>query len=198
MNKSYEVEYCNVELRFERRDIQNLIRDLIKEGYSLYWRETDDSFIVSIRTNNHMTKLRFQQTQEGYKLIGDYRIHDARLAEWMEKLIGQTKGHAIVKRFRDQQILVENILFGEVIRMVEISGFEQRILYQKESTPTRESLNTLYMSMEGEQRIASIEDQIDESLDRLNAALKAGDLETAEACKKMLENLRFELIRLEK
>ncbi|ANF97648.1 hypothetical protein [Paenibacillus bovis] len=198
MNKSYEVEYCNLELRFERRDIQNLIRDLIKEGYSLYWRETEDSFIVSIRTDDHMTKLRFQQTQEGYKLIGDYRIHDARLAEWMEKLIGDTKGHAIVKRFRDQQILVENILFGEVIRMVEISGFEQRILYQKESTPTRESLNALYMSTEGEQRIEATERKIDESLDLLNEAIKAGDTERVEECKKVLENLRFELVRLEK
>ncbi|WP_458121783.1 hypothetical protein [Paenibacillus sp. Z6-24] len=198
MNKSYEVEYCNLELRFERRDIQNLIRDLIKEGYSLYWRETEDSFIVSIRTDDHMTKLRFQQTQEGYKLIGDYRIHDARLAEWMEKLIGDTKGHAIVKRFRDQQILVENILFGEVIRMVEISGFEQRILYQKESTPTRESLNALYMSTEGEQRIESTERRIDEALDRLNEAIKAGDAEQIAECKKVLENLRFELVCLEK
>ncbi|WP_046214826.1 hypothetical protein [Paenibacillus wulumuqiensis] len=198
MNKSYEVEYCNLELRFERRDIQNLIRDLIKEGYSLYWRETEDSFIVSIRTDDHMTKLRFQQTQEGYKLIGDYRIHDARLAEWMEKLIGDTKGHAIVKRFRDQQILVENILFGEVIRMVEISGFEQRILYQKESTPTRESLNALYMSTEGEQRIESTERKIDEALDRLNEAIKAGDAEQIAECKKVLENLRFELVCLEK
>ena len=35
MNKSHEVEYCNLELRFDRRQIQNLIRDLIQEGYSL-------------------------------------------------------------------------------------------------------------------------------------------------------------------
>ena len=39
MNKSHEVEYCNLELRFDRRQIQNLIRDLIQEGYSLYWSE---------------------------------------------------------------------------------------------------------------------------------------------------------------
>ncbi|MFD1989579.1 hypothetical protein ACFSGI_06410 [Paenibacillus nicotianae] len=198
MNKSYEVEYCNLELRFQRRDIQNLIRDLIKEGYSLYWRETEDSFIVSIRTDDHMTKLRFQQTQEGYKLIGDYRIHDSRLSEWMEKLIGDTRGHAIVKRFKDQQILVENILFGEVIRMVEISGFEQRVLYQKESTLTHEALHTLFLSTEGEERLENIETQIDESLDRLNEAIKTGDTEKIDECKKVLENLRFELIRLEK
>ena len=41
LNKSYEVEYCNLELRFDRRQIQNLIRDLIQEGYSLYWSETE-------------------------------------------------------------------------------------------------------------------------------------------------------------
>ena len=48
MNKSHEVEYCNLELRFDRRQIQNLIRDLIQEGYSLYWSETDVYFLISV------------------------------------------------------------------------------------------------------------------------------------------------------
>lgn len=47
MNKSYEVEYCNLELRFDRRHIQQLIRDLIQDGYSLYWSENETLFIIS-------------------------------------------------------------------------------------------------------------------------------------------------------
>ena len=121
MNKSYEVEYCNLELRFDRRHIQQLIRDLIQDGYSLYWSENESLFIISVRTGRKLTKLRFQRLAKGYKLVGDYVIRDAKLAEWLEKLIGDLRGHAVVKRVKDRQIFVENILFGEVIRLVEIS-----------------------------------------------------------------------------
>lgn len=131
MNKSYEVEYCNLELRFNRRHIQDLIKELIQEGYSLYWSENESLFIVSVRTGRKLVKLRFNRTKNGYKMVGDYVIRDAKLAEWMEKLIEDTRGHAVVKRFKDRQILVESILFGEVIRLVEISGYQQRVLYQK-------------------------------------------------------------------
>lgn len=65
MNKSYEVEYCNLELRFNRRHIQNLIKDLIREGYSLYWSEDESFFILSVRTGRKLVKLRFQQTRSG-------------------------------------------------------------------------------------------------------------------------------------
>lgn len=88
MNKSYEVEYCNLELRFDRRHIQQLIRDLIQDGYSLYWSENESVFIISVRTGRKLTKLKFQRLAEGYKLAGDYVIRDAKLAEWLEKLIG--------------------------------------------------------------------------------------------------------------
>lgn len=70
-------------------------------------------------------------------MTGDYLIKDAKLAEWLEKLIGDTRGHAVVKRFKDQQMTVENILFGEVIRLVEVSGFKQRVIFQKEPSLRR-------------------------------------------------------------
>ncbi|MHA6532558.1 hypothetical protein [Paenibacillus sp. BAC0078] len=197
MNKNDEVEYCNLELRFDRQHIQDLIKDLIKEGYSLYWSENETVFLISVRTGRKLVKLRFQRIKEGYKLVGDYMIRDARLSEWMEKLIGDLRGHAVVKRFRDRQIIIENILFGEVIRLVEISGYQQRVLYQKGPLLTDQELTKLFYSIEGEERIRDRKIEVDEQLDLLNEAIKAKDTELIEQCKARLLSLTKELNMLE-
>jgi molybdopterin converting factor small subunit len=197
VNKNEEVEYCNLELRFDRQHIQDLIKDLIQEGYSLYWSENEQVFVISVRTGRKLVKLRFQRIKDGYKLVGDYMIRDARLSEWMEKLIGDMRGHAIVKRFRDRQIIIENILFGEVIRLVEISGYQQRVLYQKGPMLTDEELTRLFYSIEGEERVRQRRIEVDEQLDRLNDALKAGDTVRADKCRAELAFLTKELFMLE-
>jgi hypothetical protein len=197
VNKSYEVEYCNLELRFNRRHIQDLIKDLIQEGYSLYWSENESLFIVSVRTGRKLVKLRFNRTKNGYKMVGDYIIRDARLAEWMEKLIEDTRGHAVVKRFKDRQILVENILFGEVIRLVEISGYQQRVLYQKGPFMTEQEISKLYFSTEGEIRLQLLRLEVDDELERLYEALQDGDHEKVELCRNKLSDLSKQLLMLE-
>lgn len=197
MNKSYEVEYCNLELRFDRRHIQQLIRDLIQDGYSLYWSENESIFIISVRTGRKLTKLKFQRLAKGYKLVGDYVIRDAKLAEWLEKLIGDLRGHAVVKRFKDRQILIENILFGEVIRLVEISGMEHRVIYQKGPAVDTLQMAEMFASASAEQQLADLRQELDAELERLFAAMQTGDRETSEACKEKLRKLRIELLRLE-
>lgn len=197
MNKSYEVEYCNLELRFDRRHIQQLIRDLIQDGYSLYWSENESLFIISVRTGRKLTKLRFQRLAKGYKLVGDYVIRDVKLAEWLEKLIGDLRGHAVVKRIRDRQILVENILFGEVIRLVEISGMEHRVIFQKGPIVDMAQMAEMFASEAAEERLAQLQKELDAELERLFEAIQQGDTEASDACKERLRKLRMELMQLE-
>ncbi|WP_438351543.1 hypothetical protein ACP8HI_13400 [Paenibacillus sp. FA6] len=197
MNKSCEVEYCNLELRFNRRHIQDLIKDLIQEGYSLYWSENETLFIISVRTGRKLVKLRFLKTRSGYKMVGDYIIRDAKLSDWMEKLIGDSRGHAVVKRFKDRQILIENILFGEVIRLVEISGYEQRVLYQKGTYFSEREMNDMYFSLEGDLRLQLRRIEVDEELEKLYEAMKESDTVKMELCKERLRELCRELSTLE-
>lgn len=197
MNKSEEVEYCNLELRFDRRHIQELIKELIQEGYSLYWSENDTQFVISIRTGRKLVKLRFQRTGSGFKLVGDYMIRDPKLSEWMEKLIENTRGHAVVKRFKDRQILIESILFGEVIRLVEISGYRQRVLFQKGTPMTEQEMLRLFESDEGERRLLLCRLETDDELERLHDAMLEGNEERIDACKQRLRELSLELLRLE-
>lgn len=197
MNRSDEVEYCNLELRFDRRQIQNLIRDLIQEGYSLYWSENESLFIVSIRTGRKLVKLRFQRVEQRYKIVGDYTIRDEKLADFMEKLIGDSRGHAVVKRFKDRQIFIENILFGERIRLVEVIGPKQRVLYQKRPIVTTEEMIQAFLSNRAEQRMRVIRLEMDYALAELFEAMNEQKTAVIERCKEKLNELRSEMIQLE-
>ena len=197
MNKSHEVEFCNLELRFDRRQIQNLIRDLIQEGYSLYWSETEGQFLVSIRTGRKLVKLQFQRMRNRYKIVGDYIIKDEKLSELLEKLINDTRGHAVVKRIKDRQIVIESIMFGEIIRLVEVSGMEHRIVYQKKPFVTIEEMIKAFQSKRAEERAAVLRMELDYELQVLYDALQSGQEEAAEASKEKLVVLRAEMLQLE-
>ncbi|MBD2870065.1 hypothetical protein [Paenibacillus arenilitoris] len=197
MNKSYEVEYCNLELRFDRRQIQNLIRDLIQEGYSLYWSETEGQFLVSIRTGRKLVKLQFQRMKSRYKIVGDYIIKDEKLSELIEKLINDTRGHAVVKRIKDRQIVIESIMFGEIIRLVEVSGMEHRIIYQKKPLVTIEEMIKAFQSKRAEERAVVLRYELDYELSVLSDALRDHDEEAVAASKEKLAALRSEMLQLE-
>jgi hypothetical protein len=197
VNKSYEVEYCNLEIRFDRRQIHNLIRDLIQAGYSLYWSETDAQFFISIRTGRKLVKLRFQRIRSRYKIVGDYTIKDEKLSLLLEKLINDTRGHAVVKRIKDRQIVIESIMFGEIIRLVEVSGMEHRIIYQKKTTITTEEIMQAYQSTRAEERASVLRLEIDYELATLSEALQEERMEDAAVCKERLLVMRTEMLQLE-
>ena len=198
MSKNDQVEYCNVELRFTHLHVQNMIKDLICEGYSLYWSEDDSFFHLSIRTGRKLVKLRFQHMKNGeYKMTGDYMIKDPKLSEWLEKLIETTRGHAVVKRFKDHHMIVENILFGKVIRLVEVCRFKQRIIFQREPTPTIEEMDEMFASQEGEKRVRLQRIQVDQELEKLYGAMVNQDEETAKTCRERLKELSRQILMLE-
>jgi len=197
VNKSYEVEYCNLELRFDRRQIQNLIRDLIQEGYSLYWSETEGQFLVSIRTGRKLVKLHFQRMNNRYKIVGDYVIKDEKLSALLEKLINDTRGHAVVKRIKDRQIVIESIMFGEIIRLVEVSGMEHRIVYQKKPYVTIEEMMKAFQSKRAEERAVVLRLELDYELQVLYDALQEEQEELIAASKEKLLLLRLEMLQLE-
>jgi hypothetical protein len=197
MSKSHEVEYCNLELRFDRRLIRNFIKSLIQEGYSLYWNESENQFTVSIRTGRKLVKLIFQRIGDRFKIVGDYSFKDEKLAELMEKMIGDTRGHAVVKRFRDRQILIESIMFGEIIRMVEINGMEHKVLFQREPVVTVLEMKQAILSQRIEHRIPVLRLEIDYALAELYEALQNKNTQDVSNIKIKLKELQEEMLILE-
>lgn len=197
-NRSYEVEYCNLELRFDRRRIQSLISELVEEGYSLYWNENDRYFIVSIRSGRKLVKLKFERQRDKYKLVGNYTLKDSKLAELMEKMIGDTRGHAVVKRFKEHQILIENIMFGEIIRTIEINGVKQKVLFEKVPAITADAVIKAFKSNRAEQRIPVLRMEMDYELLTLHDLIQENaPQEEIDRCKQNLEQLRREWLMLE-
>ena len=197
MNKSHEVEYCNLDLRFDRRLIRSFIKNLIQEGYSLYWNESDREFVISIRAGRKLVKLQFQRVGERFKIVGNYIFRDEKLAELMEKLINDTRGHAVVKRFKDRQILIENIMFGEIIRMIEINGVERRILFEREPAISGTEVAHTMKSRRIEERIPVLRLELDYELALLVEYLEKDDKAKIDASKRKLEELRQEMIKIE-
>lgn len=196
MNKSDEVEYCNLEIRFDRRKIHDLIRELIQAGYSLFWSEANGLFLISVRTGRRLVKLRFRRIRNCYKMIGDYTIRDPRLSELLERMINDSRGHAIVKRIKDRRIVIEDIMFGEIIRLVEVSGMEHRVIYQKNAVTTEEMMRA-FQNRRAEERVHVLRLELDYELAVLHEALAEGRVADAEASKKRLMEMRLEMLQLE-
>ncbi|MNJ68662.1 hypothetical protein D3C77_649290 [compost metagenome] len=103
----------------------------------------------------------------------------------------------MVKRFKDRQILIESILFGEVIRLVEITGVEHRVIFQKGPILDMAKIVELLASQSAERQMESLQKELDAELDQLYDAMQSGDQDTIEACKEKLRRLRIQLIQLE-
>jgi hypothetical protein len=194
---SDEVEYRNLEIRFDRRKIHDLIRELIQAGYSLFWSEANGMFLVSVRTGRRLVRLRFRRVRNGYKLIGDYTIRDPGLSELLERMINDSRGHAVVKRIKDRRIVIEDILFGEIVRLVEVSGMDHRVVYQRNTTVTTEEMIRAFQNRRAEERVRVLRLELDYELAVLHEALAEGRTADAEASKKRLMEMRAEMLELE-
>jgi hypothetical protein len=88
-------------------------------------------------------------------------------------------------------------MFGEIIRMVEISGIEHKVLFQKEPAITVEEVMQALRSQRSNERIQVLRMELDYELAVLSDALKASDEETIRSSKEKLETFRHEMLLLE-
>jgi len=197
VDEGYEVEYRNLELCFDRRQIHEMLRWLVREGYSLFWHEGDAQLIVSIRLGRKLVKMKFERTGERFKMMGDYSFRDGKLSEWMEKMINDTRGHAIVRRFEDRRVRIENIMFGEIVRTVEIVGSDRKTVYSKHPVVTYEDMLRAFRNRRAEERIPVLRLELDYELATLYDALQSGDDDQIRRSTERLNELRLEMLRLE-
>lgn len=197
--KTYEeMEYCNVALWFKRDQIQNLMELLVENGMNVAWKETENMFTLSVKTSWTTQRLTFKRISDMYHLKNrNYNIRDARFAHVLQHFIEQAKGHAVIKIVHKGQIVVQNIRYGEAVRIVEIKGAEKKILFEKECSVTMEQVVEAFKRRDAEQRIPVLRMEIDYELATLHEALAEGNQEKADLCKQKLKALRQEMLMLE-
>jgi hypothetical protein len=194
VSKNEGIEYCNVDLRFDRRTIHTFIKSFIQEGYAMYWSESETQLVASVRVGVKMIKLKFYRIGDRFKLVGNYTFTDEKLACLMEKMIGTTRGHAVVKRTRDKCVVIQNIMFGEVIRSVEMVGSKTEVI---EHVHAPMSIGHAFYCDRAERRIAQWRTDVDEQLDALHIAMQEADEDGIQSAKKKLAALRQEGLILE-
>lgn len=193
-----EVEYSNVALRFDWNQIQQLMNALVETKLPVTFKESNKFLILSIKTLFGMQRLLFNKQGRYYRLRNrHYSIKDKRLADILQQFIKEMKGHAVLKLLTNDQLVVQNIRYGEPVRITQITGSQKKILFEKECMVTMDQVLEAFQRTDAEQRIPSLKAEIDEELTRLFHAVESKHDEQITASKELLESLRLEMIVLE-
>jgi hypothetical protein len=197
MSQSFETEYTELHMLFDRKLVKAFISELIHSGYSIYWNESVQHFIIAIRSGRRLIKLKFDRTDEGYCLNGSYTLKDIRLSELLERMISDTKGSAVVKRFHDELIFIDSIVSGELVERLEIDGDQRKTVFAKPLPlpDARARMEQLFQSTQVEDRIVALRAELDEALETLIHLIEqdAGE-EEREVVVRRLQEIRKELL----
>lgn len=199
MQIDQEMEYCNITLWFKKEQIMRLMRNLVDAGFDVAWKESKRTFVLSVKTDDATHRLTFHNKSNGlYRLSNkNYIIRDIKFASIFQQLLEEAKGHAVVKLYNKGQIVIQNIRYGEPVKIVEINGPERKILFEKECTVSMEQVMEAFKRKDAEIRIKVLRLEIDYELATLYEALENNDLKTITESKQRLEELRKELLLLE-
>jgi hypothetical protein len=193
-----EIEYSNVALQFEQSQIQRLIEELVEAGLPISWKDTNKFLTISVQTSWSTQRLTFTKYREFYRLRSrNYLIKDQRLANILQRYIYEVKGHAVMKLLSSDQLVVQDIRYGEPVRIVQIKGAYKKILFEKECIVTMEQVTEAFNREDAEKRIPVLKLEIDYELAILFEAMNRNDKQQLSRSKQTLEKLRQEMIMLE-
>lgn len=197
--KTYEeMEYSNVCMQLEHFHLHGLIEQVVEAGLSVAWKENSRFFTLSIQTGWTTQRLTFDKHGKWYKLRNqNYQVKDRKLAEILQKFIHDVKGHAVLKYFMNDQLVVQNIRYGEPIRIIEIKGPLKKVVFEKECMVTTEQVLEAFKRNDAEERIPVLKLEVDYTLASLFEAMELKDRDRILQCKEELEKLRMEMLLLE-
>ncbi len=200
MEHLYEMEYCEIDLRFSKKDLEHLTHLLFKYDLNPEWDYSDRHIKLVVKSPTHEYLLSFRPIGDYYKLNNQhYVIRDVKFAKVLQYFIEQHKGHAIIKSFHNGHVVIQNIQFGMPSRVIEINGYRKKVIYESETgrMVTMEKIIEAFKRNDAERRIPALRNEIDELLILLNLAIEKNNEETVKLCKEKLGSLRHEMLMLE-
>ncbi|GEN32789.1 MULTISPECIES: hypothetical protein [Aneurinibacillus] len=198
MHAFEQIEYSDVALWFNEKQVQELVALLVEAGMRVAWKETKKYFTLSVEAEHETHWLTFRRIGARYRLRDrHYNIADPRFEKVLQHFIEQAKGHAIVKVFSGGQLVVQKIRYGEAEQIIKISGASKEVIFEKECSVSMEEVMAAFRRRDAEERIPVLTLEIDYELAVLHEAMDAGDAETIARCKEKLAVLQQEMIMLE-
>lgn len=193
-----QLEYSNVVAWFDHDSLQEMMSALVQEGLNISWKETQRQFELLVQSSHGSNWLTLAKINGLYRLNKlDDTVKDFRLGMVLYQFIEQTKGHAVVKMVSNQQIVVQNIRYGEAVRIIEIKGAEKKVIYEKACSVTMDQVVAALKRRDAEERIPVLRLELDYELATLYDALKTNDTKQIHQSKVRLKQLRREMLLLE-
>ncbi|WCK53117.1 hypothetical protein PP175_17105 [Aneurinibacillus sp. Ricciae_BoGa-3] len=193
-----QIEYSNVALWFNKGQIQELVAIIVEQGMHVAWKETPRYFTLSVQTDGDKHSLTFKRKGKRYQLRDRYyKIKDQRFERILQHFIEQAKGHAVIKFFTGDQLVVQKIRYGEAFQIMKISGDKREVVFEKECFVTMDDVMIAFKRRDAEERIPVMRMEIDYELAVLQQALNKGDTESVERSQERLCELRHEMLLLE-
>lgn len=197
--KTYkEVEYSNVALQLDQSNVHRLIECFVEVGLPVAWKETQRYFSLSIQTTWTTQRLTFDKKGKWYRLRNqNYNSKDQRFSDVLQKFIYELKGHAVMKMLHKGQLVVQNIRYGEAIRIIQIKGPDKKVLFEKECSISLDDVKKAFQRTDAEERIPLLKQEIDQQLELLSKALANREYDEIIQIKDQLEKRRIETLMLE-
>ncbi|HEU4964112.1 MAG TPA: hypothetical protein VFV52_09725 [Bacilli bacterium] len=192
-----EAEYCDLDVRLSRSDMETFIRQLASGGVSLVWRDRQEHVVLVAMTGQEKREFCFQQREGLFVLTGTLSLQDERLVNALQQALVTCKGRAVVKHFTEGPIFISKYRNGEALMIMELHGPRKKVVYEKPIKITSEDIMKAMKNKEIEQRIPVLKLELDYELVSLTDALQANDADEVARVKGKLEELRRELLMLE-
>jgi len=198
MQEFHLIEYCDMELRLGRPDLERFIAQLARHGVSMYWKDVEEYLILVASTGLEKQEFRFQQPHAGqFVLTGTVTVTDDRLASALQMALERTKGNAVVKTFSEGPLLIVKFQNGEAMTIMELHGPRKKVVYEKPIKVTSEDVMRAFKSRDVEKRIPVLKLELDYELMSLQDALTSQNEAEARRVRARLQELHQELMMYE-
>jgi hypothetical protein len=185
-------EYKQMELDLNSQQLQEFMSRFKTSGFRTKARvfENGDTEFILFDEGNEIP-LAFRNMGSSFKFEGSYTIKNWKLAHAIQKAVRDFKGHALVHRVYDKQVIEYQYKYGSVIQIKEFKDDKERVIYQYNDQLAQ--LTHLFKQQVVEDQILWIKLQIDMILDQ-RLTLSKEDVHLAD---KQLRELTKELFILE-
>lgn len=181
------VEFSDVYIEINKQAMQNFIKKMMSQHYSLFWRYNVKTICLIIELDDTAHELPFIRNTEFLTLTADSLfVNDDVLANALEKLLQNEKGNGIVKRTTRGPLYITSYQAGDIESMIEIDGSEKIMMNRNGSLIQYKDSNT---SLEPLTIFNMTNLEIDYALMELHEALVSSDEPLIEAHKKNLKKL---------
>ncbi len=165
MAKRIATEYVKSSLKLTEAELLKFIEIFEEEQRVLFVKvfENGNQQIIFRDNAEDEVVLSFELSNGTYISEGSCRVSNPQLTNLMRKAVSDFKGNAIVNRIYSDFTMVYYYEHGMVVKIVEIIGSKQKMIYQYLNTA--DVLEQMFLNQKAEEEIQATYDQIDKLLD---------------------------------